>query len=202
MLDTHARKIFNPIFNKIAKIMIGLKLSANQITAIAFVIGILSAVALYFNKYLLSFLLLWLSGLFDAVDGEVARLSNKKSLIGAQLDIVSDRIVELAFIWAIAFNHKELLYELLFLVSMILISMTVFLTTGMIAKNNTKKSFYYQSGLMERTEGFIMFSLMIIFREKMRLVIIIYAILILITIIQRLVETVKINREVRNEENN
>ena len=202
MLDTHARKIFNPIFNKIAKIMISLKLSANQITAIAFVIGILSAVALYFNKYLLSFLLLWLSGLFDAVDGEVARLSNKKSLIGAQLDIVSDRIVELAFIWAIAFNHKELLYELLFLVSMILISITVFLTTGMIAKNNTKKSFYYQSGLMERTEGFIMFSLMIIFREKMRLVIIIYAILILITIIQRLVETIKINREVRNEENN
>ena len=202
MLDTHARKIFNPIFNKIAKIMISLKLSANQITAIAFVIGILSAVALYFNKYLLSFLLLWLSGLFDAVDGEVARLSNKKSLIGAQLDIVSDRIVELAFIWAIAFNHKELLYELLFLVSMILISMTVFLTTGMIAKNNTKKSFYYQRGLMERTEGFIMFSLMIIFREKMRLVIIIYAILILITIIQRLVETIKINREVRNEENN
>ena len=202
MLDTHARKIFNSIFNKIATIMISLKLSANQITAIAFVIGILSAVALYFNKYLLSFLLLWLSGLFDAVDGEVARLSNKKSLIGAQLDIISDRIVELAFIWAIAFNHKEVLYELLFLVSMILISMTVFLTTGMIAKNNTKKSFYYQSGLMERTEGFIMFSLMIIFREKIRLVIIIYAILILITIIQRLVETIKINREVRDEENN
>lgn len=202
MLDTHARKIFNPIFSKIARLMIDIGLSANQITFIAFVIGILSAVALYFNKYLLSFVLLWISGLFDAVDGEVARLSNKKSLIGAQLDIVSDRIVELAFIWAIAFKHKELLYELLFLVSMILISMTVFLTTGMIAKNNTKKSFYYQSGLMERTEGFIMFSIMIIFREKMRLVIIIYAILILITIIQRLVETIKINREVRSEESN
>lgn len=202
MLDTHARKIFNPIFSKIARLMIDIGLSANQITFIAFVIGILSAVALYFNRYLLSFLLLWLSGLFDAVDGEVARQTNKKSLIGAQLDIVSDRVVELAFIWAIAFNYKEVLYELLFLVSMILISMTVFLTTGMIAKNNTKKSFYYQSGLMERTEGFIMFSLMIIFREKIRLVIIIYAILILITIIQRLVETVKINREVGNEENN
>lgn len=202
MLDTHARKIFNPIFSKIARLMIDIGLSANQITFIAFVIGILSAVALYFNKYLLSFVLLWLSGLFDAVDGEVARLTNKKSLIGAQLDIVSDRVVELAFIWAVAFNHKEVLYELLFLVSMILISMTVFLTTGMITKNSTKKSFYYQSGLMERTEGFIMFSIMIIFREKMRLVIIIYAILILITIIQRLVETIKINREVRSEENN
>ena len=202
MLDTHARKIFNPIFNNIAKIMIMLKLSANQITAIAFVIGILSAVALYFNKYLLSFMLLWLSGLFDAVDGEVARMSNKKSLIGAQLDIVSDRVVELAFIWAVAFNHKDVLYELLFLVSMILISMTVFLTTGMIAKNNTKKSFYYQSGLMERTEGFIMFSLMIIFREKIKLVILIYALLIFITIIQRLIETIKINKEVGDEENN
>lgn len=188
MLDTHARKIFNPIFSKIARLMIDIGLSANQITFIAFVIGILSAVALYFNKYLLSFVLLWLSGLFDAVDGEVARMSNKKSLIGAQLDIVSDRVVELAFIWAVAVNNKNALYELLFLVSMILISMTVFLTTGMIAKNNTKKSFYYQSGLMERTEGFIMFSLMIIFRDKIKLIIIIYAILILVTIIQRLWE--------------
>lgn len=201
MLDTHARKVFNPIFSQIARLMIYIGLSANQITFIAFVIGILSAVSLYFNRYLLSFLLLWLSGLFDAVDGEVARQTNKKSLIGAQLDIVSDRVVELAFIWAVAFRHMEVLYELLFLVSMILISMTVFLTTGMIAKNNTKKSFYYQSGLMERTEGFIMFSLMIIFRDKIRLVIIIYAILILVTIVQRLVETIKINREVRNEEN-
>lgn len=202
MLDTHARKIFNPIFSKIARLMIDIGLSANQITFIAFVIGILSAVALYFNKYLLSFMLLWLSGLFDAVDGEVARMSNKKSLIGAQLDIVSDRVVELAFIWAVAFNNKNALYELLFLVSMILISMAVFLTTGMIAKNNTKKSFYYQSGLMERTEGFIMFSLMIIFREKIKLVILIYALLILITIIQRLIETMKINKEVGDEENN
>lgn len=201
MLDTHARKVFNPIFSKIARLMIYIGLSANQITFIAFVIGILSAVSLYFNRYLLSFLLLWLSGLFDAVDGEVARQTNKKSLIGAQLDIVSDRVVELAFIWAVAFRHMEVLYELLLLVSMILISMTVFLTTGMIAKNNTKKSFYYQSGLMERTEGFIMFSLMIIFSDKIRLIIIIYAILILVTIVQRLVETIKINREVGNEEN-
>lgn len=202
MLDTHARKYFNPIFSKLADLMIHIGISANQITIFAFFVGIFSAVLLYFNKYIFSFVLLWVSGLFDAIDGEVARKSNKKSMLGAQLDIICDRIVELAFIWAVAINNKYVLYEILFLVSMILISMTVFLTTGMITKNNTNKSFYYQSGLMERTEGFIMFSLMIIFIEKINIVIIIYGILIFVTIIQRIAETIKINKEVNDEKSN
>ena len=86
--------------------------------------------------------------------------------------------------------------------SMILISITIFLTTGMISKNKTKKSFYYQSGLMERTEGFIMFSFMIIFKKFLKQTIIIYALLIFVTIIQRMVETIKINSEVKNEKVN
>ena len=202
MLDTHARKYVSPIFDKLSDLMIKLKLSANTVTMIAFIIGVSSAVAMYFEKGIPSFILLWTSGLFDAVDGEVARKTNTKSMLGAQMDIVSDRIVEILFIWAVALRNQNVLYELLLLMSMILISITIFLTTGMISKNNTKKSFYYQSGIMERTEGFIMFSFMIIFKEYLNVVILIYALLIFITIIQRIVETIKINKEVHNEENN
>lgn len=195
MLDTNARKYFNPLFETIAKYFVNKKISANQITLLSFGLGIICAVFVYFKIYFLAFIFLWLSGLFDAVDGEVARMTNTKSKFGAQIDIVSDRIVELAFIWALALSNENITVSLLFLVSMILISMTLFLTTGMIAENKTKKSFYYQSGLMERTEGFIMFSLIIIFNKHMKLIIIIYSILILITIIQRMLESIKINKE-------
>ncbi len=193
MLDTHARKYFNPLFDVVASIFIKANISANAITMVAFIVGIISAVLLYFEKDMLSLVFLWLSGFLDVIDGEVARKTNTKSMIGAQFDIISDRIVEILFIWAIALKNDKILYELLFLVSMILISMTVFLTTGMISKNDTKKSFYYQSGIMERTEGFIMFTLMIIFKKHIDKVILVYALLILFTILQRIHETIKIN---------
>ena len=202
MLDTYGRKYINPLINLISKKMIYYKFSATNITVLALILGVMSAITLYFDNWILSLILLWASGLFDAVDGEVARNTNTQSMIGAQIDIVCDRIVEIMFIWAIALKNENVIYELLLLMSMILISITIFLTTGMISKNKTKKSFYYQSGLMERTEGFIMFSFMIIFKKFLKQTIIIYALLIFVTIIQRMVETIKINSEVKNEKVN
>ena len=202
MLDTYGRKYINPLINLISKKMIYFKFTAINITVLALMLGVMSAITLYFDNWILSLILLWASGLFDAVDGEVARNTNTQSMIGAQIDIVCDRIVEIMFIWAIALKNENVIYELLLLMSMILISITIFLTTGMISKNKTKKSFYYQSGLMERTEGFIMFSFMIIFKKFLKQTIIIYALLIFVTIIQRMVETIKINSEVKNEKVN
>ena len=82
----------------------------------------------------------------------MARLSGKSSLFGAVLDVTGDRVVELSFVWALALRHPDCLLPLLGLVSCILLSMTVFLTTGMLAQNHSSKSFYYPAGLMERTK--------------------------------------------------
>ena len=172
-----------------------------NITLLAFIIGISSGVFVCYKLYVLGVILLWLSGLFDAVDGNVARLTNTQSKLGAQIDIVSDRLVELSIIWGLALNHKESLYAMLLLVSAILISMTVFLTTGMISANNTKKSFYYQAGLMERTEGFIASTFMVLLHNYLTLFTYIYAILIIFTIMQRLFETYKLNNERKDIKN-
>ncbi|MPN36929.1 hypothetical protein SDC9_184441 [bioreactor metagenome] len=74
------------------------------------------------------------------------------------------------------------------LVSAVLVSMTVFLTTGMLAANTGKKSFYYQAGLMERTEGFIASTAMMLFQRFLVPLTWLYAGLILITIVQRVRE--------------
>ncbi|GMO22451.1 MAG: CDP-alcohol phosphatidyltransferase family protein [Termitinemataceae bacterium] len=195
MLDTHARKFFDNIFIAIAKLFLRKNLRPNHITTASLAVGIASGVVLYFGHIIIAVVLLWVSGLFDAVDGSMARCSGKSGLGGAMFDIVSDRIVELAIFWALALHHSESLIAMLALLSTILISMTVFLTTGMLAQKESKKSFYYQAGLMERTEGLIASTVMMLFQNHLTCLTFIYAALIAITIVQRLWEAGKLLRQ-------
>jgi CDP-diacylglycerol--glycerol-3-phosphate 3-phosphatidyltransferase len=200
MLDTRARKFFDAVFVALAKFFLHIKLKPNHITFAALIVGLASGFMLYFGCVILAIVLLWISGLLDAVDGSMARLSGKASLGGAMFDIVSDRIVELAIFWALILHHSESLIAMLALLSAILISMTVFLTTGMLAEKSGKKSFYYQAGLMERTEGFIASSAMMLFQNHLTLIAFIYAALIGVTIVQRLWEAQKLlsSKQVRD----
>lgn len=51
---------------------------------------------------------------------------------------------------------------LIWLLVTILFSNVVFLVVGALAQPRGPKSFYYQAGLLERTEGFILLSLMLV----------------------------------------
>ncbi|MDR0839870.1 MAG: CDP-alcohol phosphatidyltransferase family protein [Christensenellaceae bacterium] len=195
MLDTHARKWFDRYFLALARFFLRIGLLPNHVTALAFLIGIGSGAALYYKLTWLAVGLLWLSGLLDAVDGQMARLSGKSSMLGAQFDIVSDRVVELGIVWALALRRADCLMPLLGLVSAILISITVFLTTGMLSRPSGKKSFYYQAGLMERTEGFIAFTAMMLFPGWLALLTWAYAALIGFTIVQRLAESIRLLKQ-------
>lgn len=199
MLDTHARKYTNRLFSAIAALLLRLGLTPNQVTALAFILGITSGAVLYGEHPMIAVALLWLSGLLDAVDGEMARRSGRNSVRGAQMDIISDRLVELSIVWGLALRRPDCLLPLLGLVSAILISMTVFLTTGMLTPKKGKKSFYYQAGLMERTEGFLAFTAMMLFPSALSVLTWIYAGLIGITILQRLIDAHRIIKEMEDE---
>ena len=186
MLDTRARKAVDPLFERIAKVLLKRQFTPNTVTLLAFLVGLGAGVLLYLQLPVAAVLVLWFSGLLDAVDGTMARLSGRSSLFGAVLDVTLDRIVELGFVWALALRLPEQLLPLLGLVSCILLSMTVFLTTGMLAQNNSNKSFYYPGGLMERTEGFVFFSLMALFQGHLAVITWVFAGLILFTAAQRL----------------
>ena len=67
-------------------------------------------------------------------------------------------------------------------------SMTIFLTVGALSEKKGVKSFYYQAGVAERSEGFIFFSLMILIPSYLGIITNIFSILIIITAIQRFFE--------------
>ncbi|MFD1020438.1 CDP-alcohol phosphatidyltransferase family protein [Thalassobacillus hwangdonensis] len=162
MIDTHARKYVQPFISKTADFLLKIGLSANQVTIIAFAVGMMAGAFYIMGHPILSVAILWVSGFLDAVDGSMAR-KTKPSPFGTVMDVTFDRIVEIGIILAIAYVHPEIMWPLLLLSVSIIISMTIFLTVGNVSDNKGIKSFHYQAGLAERSEGFILFSIMLLF---------------------------------------
>ena len=189
MLDTNVRGKVQPLFDHVAKFFIARKVSANQVTILAFVIGLIPGVLLCFTDMsVVPVLILWLSGLLDAVDGTIARLTKSSSLFGTIMDITFDRIVEIGLIVGLLYRHLSLAPLFVALACSIIISMTIFLTVAAASEKASEKSFYYQPGLAERTEGFLMFSLIILLPKFAGILIIVFTLMIIFTALQRFIE--------------
>jgi len=192
MLDTYARKFVQPLLEKIARLFVRMGISANAATIMAFITGVLSAEFVCLRLYWPAVAVLWLSGLLDAVDGTIARQTGTSSPLGTFLDIVFDRIVEILMLMALVYVQPELALYVAVVLGSIIVSMTVFLTVGAAAKNNTEKTFYYQTGLAERSEGFIMLSLAVLLEGCRAIVLLVFAGIIMFTAVQRFIEAVKL----------
>lgn len=189
MLDTKARKIVQPTIERTADYFIKLNLSANNITIIALIIGIIPSVLLFLGaSNIAAVIILWISGYLDAVDGTIARKTNSSSIFGTIMDITFDRIVEISLIITLSYRYSENPLIFVLLASSIVLSMTIFLTVAAASEKKSEKRFYYQPGLAERTEGFIMFSLMAIFTTYIDYICLIFTVMILYTAIQRFIE--------------
>ena len=200
MLDTHARKNVQPGIDYLADILIKHHLKPTDITIISLIIGLISIVAILNQHFIIAVLLLWLSGLFDALDGTVARKTKATSQLGAFLDICFDRIVEVGIIISLVIIQPELGTMLVILTTTIVLSLTIFLTVSSFAQNNGKKAFYYQAGLAERSEGFVFFTLMILLVNYRTIIGYLFAITVLITAIQRFYEGIKILNTLKRKE--
>lgn len=191
MLDTHARKHVQPIVDKSADWLLDKGLTADGVTKIAFAIGLSSGVFIYLDQSFWAIFVLWLSGFLDVVDGTMAR-KTKPSSWGTLLDISFDRLVEISVILGLAFRFPESMWVLLLLSASIIVAMTIFLTVGALSEKQGMKSFYYQAGLAERTEGFILFTLMIAFPAYLTALTLIFIAAQLFTIFQRMAEAKRI----------
>jgi archaetidylinositol phosphate synthase len=184
MLDTNARKYIQPILDVIAKGCQRIGISANMLTIIGMLVGVAAAGLVAAEYFVAGFVALWLSGLIDAADGTLARLS-RPSPLGAILDITFDRVVEIAMIAALAIRFAEARLELLILAGMIAIAMSLFLSIAAAIANTSIKSFHYAPGLGERTEAFICFSLMILDHTRLFLWTWVFIGVIVFTMLQR-----------------
>ena len=89
MLDGHLRQFVVPVLDRVGKSIAKQGITANQVTLIAFAVGILAAVAIAYQSFWLGLILIFVSRIGDGLDGAVARATQKTDF-GGFLDIVLD----------------------------------------------------------------------------------------------------------------
>jgi len=191
MIDSYYRQAYQkvcvepilPFFNRH---------SPQTLTLSSCLLGLMICPLVIFNFPWIAFLALLLSGFLDTLDGSLARYLNLVTSKGAALDIVCDRIVELAVIIGLFFvdaNVRAL--PSLVMLGSILLCITTFLVVGIFVENPSMKSFFYSPGLIERGEAFIFFSIMILFPSTFMVAAYLFSALTLFTAIFRLWEFMK-----------
>jgi len=97
------RNISQPLLLPIVKVLASLGIHPNVITLLCFFGFVISSFFIAFGNFLVAGILLLLFAPLDAIDGALARFSNKVTKFGAFLDSTLDRYGEIAiflgFIW-------------------------------------------------------------------------------------------------------
>ncbi len=116
---TKAKNISTAIVQPFAKLFIKLKISADVITFIG-TLGVCVASIIYFSsgQFLVGSLLFTFFVGFDALDGTMARMLNKKSKWGAFFDSVMDRVADGVVLASISFYFITQENTMLFLISL------------------------------------------------------------------------------------
>ena len=191
MIDTHLQHHTKSVLKSGVKLLLKMGITPNQVTILGLILGLGSATAIVMNNTILALILLLSSGLCDILDGILAREQGGGSSLGTLMDITFDRIVEVGIVVALGFAYPYGMFTMMLLLASIVVCISVFLTAGIVVNKESHKTFFYAPGIMERTEAFILFSLLIIFPQWIIIIGTVGALLIFATGVQRFILVVK-----------
>lgn len=107
MLSNLIRQRAQAILNVIARALGAIGLTPNALTLIGFLLMCGIGAVLATGNFALGGALIVLAGIFDALDGTLARLTNRVTKFGAFLDSTTDRFAEGAVFFGILFAYLQ-----------------------------------------------------------------------------------------------
>ncbi len=172
MLDKTARRLIDPVLDRIALRIVAMRIPADAITLAGFLVGVVACVAIGFRCYSIALTLILLNRLADGLDGCVARRRGATDL-GGFLDIVLDMVFYSGVPFAFAVADPSRWLPAAFLIYSFVGTGASFLAWAVIAEKRTgradskgTKSFVYSAGLMEGTETVILFALLCLLPQQ------------------------------------
>lgn len=191
MFDAALRRLIDPPLNRSAGWLAKTGFSANALTIVGAATGLAAAVAISQQQLTAALALIILNRVLDGVDGAVARI-NGPTEFGGYLDTLADYLfyvsVPVAFGWATTDNQ----IPALLLVASFTLTAISFLGFAAIAAKSGRndgahgpKAFIYSTGLMEGGETIAFFMLFCLFPSQFPTLAVIFAILCLATVVQR-----------------
>jgi phosphatidylglycerophosphate synthase len=150
------REIFSDLSIKIGIAFSRLKISPNQWTLISLLPVIAAVWLLYNSQFVAAAVLFIVSAFLDMVDGSVARVTGRSSILGAYLDTIVDRYVEFLIVLGLllaalpGFMVPAYIWIALYLFGSL---MTTYAKAA--AKEKGLSKFELKGGLLERAERLI-----------------------------------------------
>jgi len=188
MLDHISSKAISRPLAHLAKIIHKNKGSADQVTLLGFLIGLLAFPAIVYQQYYLALLFIAINRLFDGLDGALARIqgiTDSGGFLDITLDFLFYSLVPFAFVIA---NPENNAVAGAFLIFSFIGTGSSFLAFAVMAsKQNIEnpvykhKSLYYISGLTEGTETIACFILLCLFPQHFNSIAYSFALLCWIT---------------------
>jgi phosphatidylglycerophosphate synthase len=194
MLDSFAQRLIEPVLSRLARRLVALKVTANQLTLAGFAIGLLAAALIAQGAYKAGLLLLLLSRLCDGLDGAVARQTqptDRGGFLDITLDFIFYAAVVLAF--ALADPAANALAAAALLAGFMgtgssFLAFAVMAAKRQVSKPMTgSKSFYFLGGLTEGTETLGFFVAMCLWPAQFALLAWVFAGLCVLTTLSRVV---------------
>lgn len=191
MFDAKLRPLIDPPLNALGRRIAALGIGANTVTMAGMIVGLGAGVMIAQGHFVAGLALILLSRMLDGLDGAVAR-ATKITDFGGYLDIVADFAFYIAVPIGFAFAAAENMPFALLLVASFTLTGISFLSFAVLAAkrgletiDHGQKSFFYNTGLAEGAETILAFILMCLLPGQFVLIASVYAVLCLLTVIQR-----------------
>ncbi len=183
--------------NKVAGVLACLRIKPNALTLIALIAGAAAGLLFYLEHPFWAGIAIIICGVFDIIDGKVAKHTNKKSLFGAIFDSTLDRYSEFFIYLGLAAHFKN--HWALWLTFWTLLGSTMVSYTRARAEG---LGIECRIGIMQRAErlvlligGAILGGIFRIFDPAMIVVLTIIAVVSNITAIQRVYYVQKVEKQ-------
>ncbi|TAN20837.1 MAG: CDP-alcohol phosphatidyltransferase family protein [Acidobacteria bacterium] len=174
------------ILDKIVRSLALARINPNVLTFIGLVINLIAAVLFGYGLFWQAGLVIIGAGIFDMVDGRVARYTNTVSQFGGFFDSVLDRYSDLALYFGLLVYYSRSNRELYVVLTAIVMTGSVMVSYARARAENTIKS--CKVGFMERPERIVLVIIGALF-NRMEPVLWVIAVLSNVTVIQRIRHT-------------
>lgn len=191
MFDARLRPLIDPPLNAAGRWLARYGIGANTITATGIVLGLGAGAAIAQSHYAIGIVLILANRLLDGLDGAVAR-ATRLTDFGGYLDIVGDFVFYVAVPLGFGLASDTNQIPALVLTASFALTGASFLAFAAVAAKrglqtvaHGRKSFFYSTGVAEGGETIVAFLLMAALPLWFPMIAWTYAILCIVTVVQR-----------------
>jgi len=150
---TALRPRFIGYLEPVADLFVRLRITPNQISLLSLAAGILCAYLFFQREFLLGALALFLSAIFDLIDGSVARKTGAHTNFGAVFDWIVDKYVDALALLGIGLSGIAIVSQYIAVPPIADFGIVALAIIGSLMNTFIKPVVYAEIGYKEKVEG-------------------------------------------------